>query len=242
MTHVSLVIPYYDNPGMLAIHYKHWASLVDDIKVKIDVIIVDDGSPHSSAYNVHRPCDLPELTIYRVLVDKPWHQHAARNIGAHVAKGPWLLMTDMDHLVPITTWQKVLKLSDCTKVYTFSRIDAPDLLPKRHPRTGLPHPHPNSFVIAKKLYWEVGGYDEDYCGFYGSDGLFRSRLFSAAEEIPLKVPLIRFPSEVQYDASTRNLPRKEGRDPNIRKNIRLKKFFDNLPPKVLSMPYRKLYP
>jgi hypothetical protein len=244
MRHISLVIPYYDNPGMLAIHYRYWAMLPEDVKNNLDVVIVDDGSPNSPAVDVPRPEGLPELTIYRVLVDKPWHQHAARNIGAHEAKGPWLMLTDMDHLVPEVTWRALFERSNRGKVYFFKRVDAPDLKPKLHPVTGLPHQHPNSFSLSKENYWKVGGYDEDYCGMYGTDGLFRTRLFSRVDRVDLEYPLIRYGREFQADAATQTLPRKEGRDPDAKDKIKAMKMEQNRPDEIvtLSMPYEKVFP
>lgn len=243
MRRVSLVMPYYDNPGMLKIHYSYWAALPDRVKDLIEVVIVDDGSPNSPAVDVERPKGLPKLSIFRVLVDKPWHQHAARNIGAHEAAGPWLVLTDMDHLVPLRTWEAIIQRHNRGKVFTFSRIDAPDMKPKLHPITGLPHPHPNSFAMTKALYWKVGGYDEDYCGMYGTDGLFRSRLFSMASKVELEYPLIRYGREFQPDAATQTLARKEGRDPDSKKKILEMKRLAGREGKVvtLSMPYERVF-
>lgn len=244
MRHISLVMPYYDNPGMLAIHYEAWSKLPQEIKDRIDIVLVDDGSPGVAAAEVPRPEGLPQLTIFRVLVDKPWHQHAARNIGAHHAKGPWLVLTDIDHLVPMETWEALFKIKNGSKAYTFTRLDAPYMVPKYHPQTGEPHPHPNSFAMTKALYWLVGGYDEDFCGVYGTDGLFRNRLWAVAPQSHLSATLIRYSREVQGDAATQTLPRKEGRPPNAKKDIMALKKSRGTLGKVstLTMPYLKVFP
>src|SRR6185369_156528 len=93
---LSLVIPYYENPGMLAVQYQTWANYPTDLKSRMEIVLIDDGSPTRPAIDVARPEELPPLRIFRVLKDLPWHQHGARNLGAHVAIGKWLLMTDMD--------------------------------------------------------------------------------------------------------------------------------------------------
>lgn len=237
-------MPYYDNPGMLEIHYKYWAILPASIKERLDMVIVDDGSPNHPAVNVPRPDNLPELAIYRVLEDRPWYQHAARNIGAHEAKGPWLMLTDMDHLVPQVTWEALFARSNGGKFYMFKRVDAPDMKPKLHPVTQEPHPHPNSFAMSKAMFWRVGGYDEDYCGMYGTDGLFRSRLFTQAQRVDLEYPLIRYGREFQPDAATQTLPRKEGRDPDSKNKIKQMKMELNRPDTImtLTMPYEKVFP
>jgi len=245
MKKVSLVMPYYDNPQMLAVHYETWRAYDPVLKDKLEIVIVDDGSPNTAAAEVARPEELPRLKIYRVTVDLPWHQHAARNIGAFRAHSPWLLLTDIDHLLPETSFANLLKYNDAGCVYTFARLDAPDLRPKLHPVTGEPHPHPNSFAMTKELYWQVGGYDEDYCGVYGTDGLFRSRLYAAGHRVHLNdVPLVRYSREVLADASTVSLPRKDGREPGAKKAVAERKKRDGTigKTKTLSMPYIKAFP
>ena len=242
---ISLVMPYYDNPGMLAKHYATWAAFPDHLKRRIEIVIVDDGSPGVAAAEVPRPKGLPSLKIFRVTVDLPWHQHAARNIGAHEARGPFLLLTDMDLLVPENTFVELLNLTPDREsvVYTFLRIDADTMQPKLHPTTGEEHPHPNTFAMSKEFYWRVGGYDEDYCGIYGTDGLFRKKLWKIAKHEPLRLPIIRYSREVLPDASTTSLPRKEGREEGAKQRIDDLKRKDGTfgKPKVLSMPYLTAY-
>lgn len=219
MKHLTFVIPYYDNPGMLAHQYGLWRKYKDEQKERVDIVLVDDGSPNAPAIDVPRPAGLPVLSIYRVKEDKPWHQHGARNLGAYVAQGPWLFMTDMDHVMPRKSLKRLLKEQDEAIVYTFPRVDAPDLTPTLG-RDGQHKPHPNTFALHRNLYWRVGGYDEDYCGIYGTDGMFRSRLFAAAGVRHLRrAPIIRYPREVIGDASTRTLARKEGRDPDAKRRV-----------------------
>ncbi len=208
---LTLVMPYYDNPDMLRLHYEQWATWNDDLISEVAFVIVDDGSPNSPALNVVRPRWLP-ISIYRVLEDRPWHQHAARNLGAHVAEDGWLLMTDMDHMLERGPAEGIVDRIDRLRLnpghaYMLHRIEASTREPTRHPQTGNPKPHPNSFLLTKKLYWKIGGYDEDYCGIYGTDALFRKRLSEQLDY--LEVPLVRYHREIVPDASTRTLARKE---------------------------------
>ena len=84
---------------------------------------------------------------------------------------------------------------------------------------GSPKPHPNSFVVTRETYWKIGGYDEDFCGVYGTDNLFKARAFRAARRERLPVPLTRYWRELVPDASTTTLPRKEGRPSNAKKMV-----------------------
>jgi hypothetical protein len=220
---LTIVMPYYLNPAMLAVQYREWCAWPVKIRNAIEVIIVDDGSPHSPATNVPRPYDLPALRIYRVLEDKPWHQHGARNLGAHVAQDGWLLLTDMDHLLSAESAAALLKaiskgnLSRRT-AYMLDRVEADTGLSTMG-KDGNPKPHPNSFVMTRRMFWRIGGYDEDLTGVYGTDRFFRDRVFSVAKRGHLEIPLTRYWRDLIADASTTTLQRKEGRDPGAKQAI-----------------------
>lgn len=203
---------------MLALQYHVWASYPSELKEHIEIVIVDDGSPTEPAADVPHPEGLPPIRIYRVLVDKPWNQHGARNLGAKEADGPWLFLTDMDHVLPDESLAKLIERKNKEIVYTFARVDAPDMTPTRR-LDGSLKPHPNTFAMTRDLYWKIGGYDERFTGIYGTDSLFRTR---AAQHARFKhlddVSIIRYSREVIPDASTRTLLRKEGRS-NAKRNL-----------------------
>lgn len=207
---------------MLRLQYQGWAAWQDKRKRRLKVIIVDDGSPDPAA-DVPRPEGLPELEIYRVTEDRPWHQHAARNLGAHVAPEGWMLLTDMDHVLSEESARLILKRIDkgqlsASAIYMLDRIEADTGEPTTDDKGNL-KPHPNSFVVTRETYWRIGGYDEDFCGVYGTDSLFRHRAFSIARRGHLPIPLTRYWRGLVPDASTTTLARKEGREPGIRQKI-----------------------
>jgi hypothetical protein len=218
---LTLVVPYYDNGQMLRAQYANWRTWPSKHRNALKVIIVDDGSPNSPAANVPRPYGLPELEIYRVQEDRPWWQNGARNIGAHEAPEGWMLLTDMDHMLEAEAagmlFKRLAKLDPQT-AYMLDRVEADTGLPTLG-RDGNPKPHPNSFVITREMFWRAGGYDERTAGNYGTDRIWRDRLYSFAKHGHLDIPLTRFWRELVSDASTTNLPRKEGRDPNARKRM-----------------------
>jgi hypothetical protein len=243
---LSIVMPYYINPSMLALQYAGWAAWPDSLKQRVEIVIVDDGSPEAPALDVERPAGLPALSIYRVTEDRPWHQHAARNLGAHVAGAQWLLLTDMDHVLSETAAQALVKRIgrlDEAMVYTLARIEADSGLPTIG-TSGKPKPHPNSFVMTKDLYWRIGGYDEDYCGIYGTDGLFKTRAFNIAQRGHLKhVPLTRYWRDIVPDASTTTLPRKEGRESGAKAVVARAKWArgEEHAVKVLQFPWERVF-
>lgn len=216
---LSLIYPFYANPTMLREQYRIWAGYPEELKELIEVVIVDDGTPYpEAAVNVERPAGLPSLRIFRVLEDLPWHQHGARNLGAHAAAGGWLFLSDMDHVLPSPSLAALVPKLNYEVVYTFRRLDAPTFAPTT--KNGRAHPHPNTFAMTRCRYWEVGGYDED-CTGYGTDSFFRARLFADRQPVHLlDVPIVRYPRELVFDASTRTLPRKDGRPIGHRQRLR----------------------
>ena len=217
---ITLAMPFYKNSGMLALQYQTWAAWPDQLKAAFRIIIVDDGSP-DPAIDVERPDGLPELEIYEVLEDRPWHQHAARNLAAHVAPDGWMLLTDMDHVLTsgnVDALVKRIDKLDPAAIYMLNRVEA-DTGKQTTNDKGFPKPHPNSFVLTRELYWRIGGYDEDFCGLYGTDALFKARAFSIGRRDYLKkVALTRYWRDLVPDAST-NAPRKEGRIPGQREAV-----------------------
>jgi hypothetical protein len=244
MTDLTIVLPFYINPSMLSLQYEGWAAWPDEIKSRLEVVIVDDGSPEGHAFDVPRPQGLPALSIYRVLEDRPWHQHAARNLGADVADSQWLLLTDMDHVLKRDAAEALFKRLarlDTKAIYTLARVEADTGLPTMH--EGREKPHPNSFVVTKETYWLIGGYDEAYCGIYGTDSLFKARAYTRATRQHLdKVPLTRYWRDIVPDASTTTLTRKEGRWLGARQQVldgKIARGEENVI-KVLQFPWERV--
>jgi hypothetical protein len=261
--HLSLVMPYYRNPAMLRRHLLVWKyEWGEALKRAVEVVIVDDGSPDDTAADALAAMwqgdrtGLPTIALYRVTEDRPWHQHGARNLGAHVAAAPWLLMTDMDHVVPHSTAAEVLAMLPSLRrqaVLTFGRVDAPPTLTwkadhwpefqRTRREDGSLKPHVNSFVVSRKFYWELGGYDEDFCGVYGTDKHWRNRLFSSAVEQHLAhAPLIRVDRDVIPDASTRDVVRKTPGRLAAKREIKLRKALQGRAdkPVTLNFPWERV--
>lgn len=202
MNSITLIMPYYENPGQLKRQYALLRAMPEVIKQNVRVIVVDDCSEKGPAFN--QKIGMP-LEVYRIKPPKvPWNQDAARNIGAHHAATEWLLLTDMDHEIPEATWRRVVEgeLNPNT-VYRFSRISAkPD---------GTTEPykdHPNTWLVTRHHYENTGGYDERLAGLYGSDGDFRKRVEDGMIVVQLDEVIVRIGREVQPDASTTQFARK----------------------------------
>lgn len=199
---LSLVFAYYENPQMLALQWDQIAAYPAEIKAKIEVVVVDDASPTCPAHDVERPAGLPAVSIYRISNDIRWNQDAARNIGAFEARSPWLLLTDIDHVVPAGSLTAITSDSFASDTfYTLGRI--------KFYGGQTRDSHPNSYLISKNLYWTIGGHDEDFAGIYGKDFLFRKRAKALALEMHrADIVLARVGSSHMGDAGTTTISRK----------------------------------
>lgn len=211
MRALTLVLPYYDNPGMLRVQQAAWVDYAPTDRASLHVIIVDDASPRWPAQAVGTPAAaLASYRLYRIGVDVRWNWLACRNLGVTEASTDWVLLTDIDHVVPADTLHWVLHAPlDPETVYRFSRVTAPDDTPYK--------PHPNSWLLTRALFDRIGGYDERFSGYYGTDSEFRARATHTARAVHL-LPhvLVRYPREVVPDASTTTYGRKEPQDRMVR--------------------------
>ena len=174
---ISVVFPYYDNPEMLKFQLDVISQYSRHVAERVEVIIVDDASPLFPASEILRDLPIRNVRTFRILRDKPWNQDAARNVGAFEAAGDYLLLTDIDHVVPESTLLELEKIADEDRVFTLGR--------KSHFSEKVVPSHVNSYFLSRSLFWSVGGYDEDFWGAYGSDVLFRRRLVRRLEVVEL---------------------------------------------------------
>ncbi len=206
MNNITLVYPYYRNPNTLLYQAQHWCTLPHWMNAHLRVRVIDDGSPaEESAQSVllppvHLHGAVSEL--YRIKEDIPWNNHGARNLGAFVApsEDDWLLLTDMDIMVPETVLCHLVQCDlDRRNHYFFGREFA-DGRPDK--------PHCNSFLVTAGNFWKAGGYNEDFCGAYGGDGIFTRALERVSPRVDLSQKLLGLNGAI-LDCDTQGLGRKD---------------------------------
>lgn len=204
MRDLTLVVPYYDNPTMFMLQQQTWREYPSVLKEHLRVIVVDDCSPRWPALPNVLQSDVA-LSLYRTKVDVRWNWIFCRNLAMSKAETEWALMTDIDHVMPAKVLASLLERElDPRVAYRLSRVDAPQMTPYK--------PHPNTWLMTRYLFDAVGGYDETFSGFYGTDGDFRRRVETIARIDLLPDEMIRYERTVIADASTTTYTRKEPRD------------------------------
>jgi hypothetical protein len=234
----TLVVPYYRNPGMLRRQASEWIDYPD----QVSVVVVDDGSPQDKAEDV-----LPvtcRAAVYRIEVDIPWNRNGARNLGSHVAETQWILHVDVDHVLPVQSARELVgRTLDPAWWYRFRRFRVgradetrqKDSLPA-DAEYGEVKPHIDSFLCRRKLYYEAGGYDEDYSGSLGGSAPFLKRMESLVGEpsvLPY-APLHVYTRHAVPDASDLHLSRDRSRFKKLRRRKR-----DEIPGPSLRFPWHR---
>lgn len=154
------------------------------LPVDTELILVDDGSDPP----LENTSSLPVI-IHRTNEKRPWTWALARNAGARIARGEYLLMYDIDHIAPGYAI-KFVREFDGLKVQfvrEFGVLDEHGNITQDRDileQYGLPKtaglgigPLPNNFAMKREVFWELGGYREDLFDKpypQGEDRAFRS--------------------------------------------------------------------
>lgn len=186
---LSIVIPCLNSHEVVRRHMLHFSRMV--WHGDTELIVVDDGSepPLGEPCATTLPCGL-HYQLIKTNDRRPWTWALARNVGARAARGEYLLMFDIDHIVPGEAIKFIREFSG-HKVQFVREIGVLDehgaLTQDRDvlESYGWPKskglgigPLPNNFAMRKDLFWELGGYREDlYMRPYpqGEDRDFRSK-------------------------------------------------------------------
>jgi len=200
---ITLVYAYYQNPMMLCRHLQEWETYSPDVKENVRAVIVDDGSPTEPAIEQIREVGF-QVELYRIKENIPLNLPGARNLGMRMAPEGWCLLTDSDHLLQKDDAENLIAILPTLKPEIFY------WLPREWADGRGLHPHHNSYIMQRSLYWLVGGTDEDFSGWWGAgEGAFRANLTRVAKHVDLSdVYLTHYGRGDIPDASTREWGRR----------------------------------
>ncbi len=194
---ISIIIPTYNRPYLLSHAVK---SALEQTVEDFEVIVVDDAS----AEPVNLPED-PRLQVIRLPVNSGGA--VARNIGARIAKGKWLIyLDDDDQLLPHMAATSLEALANTTlpqPVAAISGIEVvneegktiekriPPSLPKGS-HFGLEEIEPGksflckqTMVVEREVFLKIGGFDESFQSRIHTELFLRLNLVCSILGVPV---------------------------------------------------------
>tara|TARA_Y100001978_G_C23690705_1_gene434629 strand:- start:1997 stop:2695 length:699 start_codon:yes stop_codon:yes gene_type:complete len=171
MKKITINLSFYNQDNILLKHLIGWKSWPKEILKQYSFCIVDDCSKNS-ALDVLSVIDISniDLSIYRVKKDLFCNIAGVRNLSAQICKTEWMMILDMDTLIPSRLSSSLLELckSPPGNCFKFNRRVPRNPFHKKNNQ-----PHPAVCLLRVNDYWNVGGCDEDLVGNYGqTDPIF----------------------------------------------------------------------
>lgn len=179
---LSLVMAVLDSHEVVRRQMLYLGSL--GLPDDVEVVLVDDGSNPP----LEPQTDKFKLSVYQTGETRHWTQPAARNLGAKMARGEYLILTDIDHIVSrelieigrncqhdVVRFSREVAVIDEEGRFTqdWDALRAYGFIKGRKKIA----PHGNSYLMRADLYRRLGGVDTSYVG----TGKYPNR-----EEVPLK--------------------------------------------------------
>ena len=98
---IDIVYTYYNGINLLEKYIDHWNNNFNDVKHKINFILIDDHSDEScKAINIVQKMDINfNFQLYHVDDNILWNEMGARNLGGSISTSDTLLFLDWDHLI-----------------------------------------------------------------------------------------------------------------------------------------------
>lgn len=168
---LTYITTYYDDDTRN--EAKHLERLLKQV-VEYDnlkLIVVDDASPNVPAKDVIADYKNDNITLFRVKKDIGFNSHGGRNLAMQHTTTEWNLLVDVDNM--IVGMDNVLE-----QLYTLEK-DRMHFFPVVHTfsgKTSPTRPSINDFLITKKLFWSVEGYDSELFGYHAGDQEFLRKI------------------------------------------------------------------
>lgn len=182
---LSIVIAVLNSHEIVRRQILHFSKM--NLEDDIEILFVDDGSEPPLTNDI----ELKNFRIHATGDKRPWTQPIARNTGARLARGEYLVCTDVDHILTkplldsarqcesdVLRFKRQFGVLDENGNFTqdIETLKAYGLPEERIKKRGLRiQPHSNSYCIKRSLFLKLGGSREDRIMFYPN-----------RDEVPLK--------------------------------------------------------
>ena len=189
---LSIVLPTYNaQPGDVS---RHVVAVARASRSAVELIVVDDGSAPAltpAEVGLDRTASKIRYRFARITVDIPWNVVGAKNLGAALARGRWLLFLDADIVAPAGAIDAMVGRLEAGgdlaagDAWVFARRQAGGQIMARGP-------HPAVVLLRRHDFWaRVGGMAEDFAGSWGTeDTLLKMQVKLFAPRLPVAPKVI----------------------------------------------------
>lgn len=185
---LSIVIAVLNSHEIVRRQILHYEKM--NIPDGVEILFIDDGSDPP----ITSDTKLKNFFIYQTNDFRPWTVELARNFGIKKARGEYILITDMDYIIPLSCIESALDLKedkssirrelgvldengDFTQDLNVLRAWGVEEERLKRKRAYLP-PHPNNFIMKKSVFDKIGYFDESRVNNpypIGADAEFKRR-------------------------------------------------------------------
>lgn len=177
---LSLCTHFYNGLDAVEFQVNRWKDIEPAYLNQMEFVIVDDYT------DIQYEIDIGNLPVqaYKITTDINWNQSGCKNLLFYTAQADWLFFFDIDTTATAENIQKIfdrLPTLDVNCFYMpatrypwgwqkyYCRADG---RPLEIPGWGERLPHINCFIIHKTLLETIGGFDEDFAGYYGYEDTY----------------------------------------------------------------------
>lgn len=169
---VSIITSILDSHEIVRRQLRHYEQM--PLPADVELVLIDDGSDPPLEFQT----TLPQLVVYQTHNKTPWSEHIARNIGARMAQGEYLLFVDIDYIVTAEAVAAARRfrgdrMDICRRFGVLDEQGNISTDPAELREWGLrdkychgdPIPgHRSQYLMRRGLFLELGGYREDLAG------------------------------------------------------------------------------
>jgi predicted glycosyltransferase involved in capsule biosynthesis len=152
---LAVIVPFYKSieSSIEQWFINEFSTMCDLVLNDIQLIFVDDHSVVPLSFKIENK--KLNFSLYKIDTDIEWNVGGAKNLGAHVSDCEKLLFMDADHSI---SEEKIKFLVD------YKIKDNEHIIFMRG-KVGSP----GIFCTSRKRFSDLGGFDEQFSGHYGSE-------------------------------------------------------------------------
>jgi glycosyltransferase involved in cell wall biosynthesis len=180
---LSIVIAVLNSHEIVRRQILHYEKM--NVPDGVEILFIDDGSDPP----LRSDTKLKNFAIYATNDFRPWTVELARNFGIKRARGEYVLITDIDYIIPLSCIESAFSLKEDKSSIRreFGVLDENGNFTQNRAvlkSWGLIRnsvrmsPHPNNFIMRKETFGLVGLFDESRVNRpypIGADAEFKRR-------------------------------------------------------------------